>query len=87
MVLSKELEKEVTQITQITKKTASNIRAGKKVFSRNLLISGPKRTGKTMLARNLARVSGMEYVELNGLSFAEFSTKNDAISAVSELFS
>ncbi|HXW86393.1 MAG TPA: AAA family ATPase [Candidatus Bathyarchaeia archaeon] len=53
------------------------------LFYRNILLSGCPGTGKTMFARQLSKMVGMEFVEVTGSSFFQ---EGAGIAAVDELF-
>ncbi len=53
------------------------------IYYRNLLLAGPPGTGKTMFARQLAKLADMEFIEITGSSFFQ---EEAGIAAVDELF-
>lgn len=84
MVFAPELEEQLNDMIRATRKINQHIRDSKENTTyRNLLLWGPPGTGKTMFARQLAKQSGLEWVELTGSSFFQ---ENAGIGAIDELF-
>jgi ATPase family AAA domain-containing protein 3A/B len=84
MIFAPELEQQLQDEIKQTVNINTRIRSGKKnVTYRNLLLWGPPGTGKTMFARQLARQSNLEWVEITGSSLF---TKGAGIAAIDELF-
>ncbi len=85
MVFQKDLENRLNDFVKATKIINKKIKLGiTNVKYRNVLLYGVPGTGKTMFARKLARLSGLEFVELTGSSFFQ---ENAGIGAIDELFS
>lgn len=85
MIFQKDLEGRLNNLVESTKIINKKIKKNKKVNVkyRNVLLYGKPGTGKTMFARKLARLSGLEFVEVTGSSFFQ---ENAGISAIDELF-
>ncbi|HEB41954.1 MAG TPA: AAA family ATPase [Candidatus Dependentiae bacterium] len=85
MIFQKDLENRLSGLVKATKIINKKIKLGiTNVKYRNVLLYGVPGTGKTMFARKLARLSGLEFVELTGSSFFQ---ENAGIGAIDELFS
>lgn len=84
MIFAPELEQQLDDIVKQTNNINTALSKRKKnITYRNLLLWGPPGTGKTMFARQLARKSNLEWVEVTGSSFF---TKGAGIAAIDELF-
>ena len=81
VILEKNLAARVSRIATSVRNTVAN--AG---FFRHLLFHGPPGTGKTMLAKRIARSSGLEYIYFAGGSALEQLQIEDALSKLTELF-
>ncbi len=65
-ILNKDIKEQVEPFIAANKQIAS----GEDGFFKNMLLLGPPGTGKTMLAKYIARESGMNYIEIDGGTFA-----------------
>lgn len=84
MIYAPELEEQLNDEIKTTRMINQHIKDGKEnITYRNLLLWGPPGTGKTMFARQLAKKSGLEWVEVTGSSFFQ---ENAGIGAIDELF-
>ncbi|MGB8367356.1 MAG: AAA family ATPase, partial [Candidatus Babeliales bacterium] len=85
MIFQEDLENRLSNLVESTKNINKTIKNNKKtnVRYRNVLLYGEPGTGKTMFARKLSRLSGLEFVELTGSSFFQ---ENAGITAIDELF-
>ncbi len=85
MIFQKNLEIRLNNLVKAIKIINKKIKLGiTNVKYRNVLLYGVPGTGKTMFARKLARLSGLEFVEITGSSFFQ---ENAGIGAIDELFS
>lgn len=72
IVLNNEIEKQIKDLAQDVR---SSYVTG--LPFRNLLLYGPAGTGKTMIAKLLARFSDMDYALISGADFSQFAEGND----------
>lgn len=84
LIFAPEVEQQLDDMIKQTTNINLAITKGKKnITYRNILLWGLPGTGKTAFARQLARKSNLEWVEVTGSSFF---TKGAGIAAIDELF-
>ncbi len=83
-ILNKDIKAQVEPFIEANKKIA----AGGDGFFRNMLLLGSPGTGKTMLAKYIARESGMNYIEIDGSTFARYEQWQEglALKLLKEVF-
>ncbi len=85
MVLDPAVKDYLDHVVKTTKVIKNKIRKKETdIYYRNVLLAGAPGTGKTMFARQLAKLTGMEFIEVTGSSFFQ---EGAGIGAVDELFS
>ncbi len=80
-IFHKELEKQIEEISESTRNLQKN--GG---YFQNVILYGPGGTGKTMVAKAIARNSGMNYVMMSGGDLAQYIKRGEHVTELNKLF-